>query len=145
MTARPVVSFLPMLSIVRSTAAVLALLCAAALPATAQSRQPVEAVTSRNAPVTIGGLWCGAGLLHNYVLEIEQEYQYVQAKLIKGDRVRELTGRMEGRLLRADPQRNHTMDLLAEGDELRIVNGSGVLALARGQFFTRAVGGSCTH
>lgn len=133
-------------SLARSTAA-LALACAAVLPAVAQTDPPApsEAVTARNAPVSVGGLWCGAGLLHNYVLDIVQEYQYVQAKLIKGRRVHELTGRMEGSVLRADPQRDHTMDLLAEGNELRIIGASGILALARGQFFTRAVGGSCTH
>jgi hypothetical protein len=37
------------------------------------------------------------------------------------------------------------MELLAQGNELRIIGASGLLALAKGQFFTRAVGGSCTH
>jgi hypothetical protein len=97
------------------------------------------------APVTVAGLWCGAGLLHKYALEIAQEYERVEARLIKRGRVRELTGRMEGPVLHADPQREHTMDLLAEGNELRIIGGTGMLAMARGQFFTRAVGGSCTH
>ena len=93
----------------------------------------------------MAGLWCGAGLLHKYMLDIAQEYQRVEAKLIKRGRVHELTGRMEGPVLRADPQRDHTMELLAQGNELRIIGASGLLALAKGQFFTRAVGGSCTH
>ena len=36
------------------------------------------------------------------------------------------------------------MELLAQGNELRIVGATGVLALATGQFFTRAAGGSCS-
>jgi hypothetical protein len=36
------------------------------------------------------------------------------------------------------------MDLLAAGNELRIVGATGKLALTKGQFFTRAAGGSCT-
>ena len=52
--------------------------------------------------------------------------------------------------LRADevsaaPQRNETMELLAQGDQLRIVAATGLLGLARGQSFTRAVGGSCSR
>ena len=135
-----------MLSPARCLAAFAALLGAAALTpaALAQATPDVHSVPTR-APVMVAGLWCGAGLLHNYALDIAQEYQRVQAKLIKRDRVHELTGHMEGAVLRADPQRDHTMDLLAEGNELRIIAATGVLALARGQFFTRAVGGSCTH
>jgi hypothetical protein len=124
-------------------------LCAAALPPAARSATPgpgmAQAVTSRGTPTMIAGLWCGAGLLHNYVLEIAQQYQRVDARLIRRGRVQELTGHMDGPLLRADPQRDHSIDLLAEGNELRIVQASGVLALATGQFFTRAVGGSCTQ
>src|SRR6185369_12143733 len=100
---------------------------------------------TRGTPANVGGLWCGAGLLHNYVLDIAQEYQRIEAKLIKRDRVHEITGHMEGTVLRADPQRDQSMDLKLEGNELRIIAGSGVLALAQGQFFTRAVGGSCSH
>jgi hypothetical protein len=134
-----------MLSTVRSLAAAAALILATAVPALAGQRPPAEQVTSRNSPAMVGGLWCGAGLLHNYVLEIAQQYQRVNARLIKRNRSYELTGRMEGAILRADPQRDHTIDLEADGDELRIIGGTGVLAMARGQFFTRAVGGSCTH
>ncbi|HET8747592.1 MAG TPA: hypothetical protein VFM98_18480 [Ramlibacter sp.] len=136
-----------MLSPVRSLAAAAALLGGAVLsPAAFASPVPqgTEAVPAR-APVMVAGLWCGAGLLHSYALEIAQEYQRVEARLTKRGRVHVLTGHMEGPLLRADPQRDHTMDLLAQGNELRIVAASGLLALAKGQFFTRAVGGSCTH
>jgi hypothetical protein len=136
-----------MLSTVRSLAATASLLACAAVSSAAlasPASQGAEAVPARS-PVMVAGLWCGAGLLHSYVLDIAQEYQRVEAKLIRRGRVHELTGRMEGPVLRADPQRDHTMELLAQGNELRIIGASGLLALAKGQFFTRAVGGSCTH
>jgi hypothetical protein len=136
-----------MLSCVRSLAAVAALVGCAALSSAALSApapQGVETVPTR-APVMVAGLWCGAGLLHSYVLEIAQEYQRVYGKLTRRERMVELTGHMEGAILHADPQRNHTMDLLAEGNELRIIGATGILALAKGQFFTRAVGGSCRN
>ncbi len=140
-----------MVSSLRSAATATALACAAALPAGAQAASPVppvppvETVSARATPVSVAGLWCGAGLLHNYVLEIAQQYQFVKARLIRRERVHELTGRMDGAILRADPQRDHTMDLLADGNELRIIAGTGILALTKGQFFTRAAGGSCSH
>ena len=132
-----------MQSLARSLVALAALLGAAALSPAALAAAPAPVAT--RAPVMVAGLWCGAGLLHNYVLDIAQEYQRVEARLIKRGRVHELTGHMDGPILRADPQRDHTMELLAEGNELRIIGASGILALAKGQFFTRAVGGSCTH
>jgi hypothetical protein len=131
-----------MLSPARSLVAAVALV-GSTVPAIAAA-SGAESVPTR-APVMVSGLWCGAGLLHKYALEIAQQYSRVEARLIKRDRVHELTGRMDGPVLRADPQRNHTMELLAQGNELRIISASGVLALAKGQFFTRAVGGSCTH
>ena len=134
-----------MLSSVRFLAAASALAGAALLPLAARSAPAMEPVTSRGAPATVSGLWCGAGLLHSYALETVQQYQDVQGKLTKRNRQYELTGRVDGSIVRVDPQRDHTMELLAEGNELRIIGASGVLALARGQFFTRAVGGSCTH
>ena len=96
-------------------------------------------------PTTIGGLWCGAGALRDFTLEIAQQYQDVSARLIRRGKVREITGHVDGARVHVDPQRNHSMELLAQGNELRIIGASGVLALAKGQFFTRAAGGSCTH
>lgn len=135
------------LSSVRSLAAAAALVGGAVLSSAAPASafaQPAQAVPAR-APVMVAGLWCGAGLLHSYALDIVQEYQRIEARLIRRGRVHELTGQMDGPVLRADPQRDHTMELLAQGNELRIIAASGLLALAQGQFFTRAVGGSCTH
>ena len=95
------------------------------------------------ARASIGGLWCGAGPLHEFTLEIAQQSSSIQGRLIRKSRVREVTGHVEGSRVKLDPQRDHTMELQAEGDELRIVNASGVLALATGQSFTRAAGASC--
>jgi hypothetical protein len=137
-----------MLPSVRFLALATTLACAAALPAAAQSggaASAAEAAQTRGTPVNVSGLWCGAGLLRSYALDIAQESQRVQVRLTKRDRVHELTGHMDGPILHADPQRDHSMDLRLEGNELRIVAASGVLALAQGQFFTRAIGGSCTH
>ena len=103
-----------------------------------------EQVSLRDTDVaSVGGLWCGAGLLHEFTLEIAQQYANVQGRLVRKQRVREITGKVEGTRVKVGPQRDHTMELLAEGDELRIISASGVLALATGQSFTRAVGGSC--
>lgn len=125
-------------------AAAVVLLGAPALAAT-QAPSAGEPVLLRNAPAAVGGLWCGAGLLRDFTLEIAQQVQRVEAKLKRRGKVREITGRLDGALLRTDPQRDQTMELLAQGNELRIVGATGALALTKGQFFTRAVGGSCTH
>jgi hypothetical protein len=120
-----------MLSLARPVAAAALAFCAAG--------------TASAAPVPVGGLWCGAGLLRDFTLEIAQQYQQFDARLIRRGKVREISGRLEGPMLRTDPQRNESMELLAQGNELRITAATGVLALAQGQFFTRAAGGSCTH
>ena len=93
----------------------------------------------------VGGLWCGAGLIHEFTLEIAQQFQNVQGRLTRKTRVRELTGHVEGALVKTDPLRSETMELLAQGNELRVVDATGLLALALGQSFTRADGGSGTH
>lgn len=132
-----------------SALAALALALAAVLPAHATPTPPAapaarDDVALSRAPAMVGGLWCGAGLLHEFTLEIAQQYQTVQGRLIRKNRIREITGRVEGAHVRTDPQRNETMELLAEGDQLRIVGATGVLALATGQAFKRAAGASCT-
>jgi hypothetical protein len=121
-----------------------ALAVAVPLAASASTDSGSEQVSLRKAEIaSVGGLWCGAGLLHEFRLEIAQQSADVQGRLVRKQRVREITGKVEGTRVKVDPQRDHTMELLADGDELRIVSASGVLALATGQSFTRAVGGSC--
>lgn len=124
-----------------AAAAVLALACAGA----ATANPAAEQVALRGAPALVGGLWCGAGLLREFTLEVAQQYQNFEARLIRKNKIRQITGRVEGTRVRTDPQRNETMDLQVDGNALRIVGATGVLSLTRGQFFTRAVGGSCTH
>jgi hypothetical protein len=132
-----------MLSRFRLRAAAVLVASASALPLGASAT--MTPVAGRSVPITVGGLWCGAGLLRDFTLDIAQHFDLIEARLVRKGRVREITGRIDGSILRADPQRNHTMELQALGNELRIVAGSGPLALARGQSFTRATGGSCTH
>lgn len=95
-------------------------------------------------PAHVAGLWCGAGLLHEFSLEIAQREQSVVGRLVRKDKIREITGRVEGDRLHTDAQRDHTMDLQVDGDALRITGATGMLALATGQFFTRAPGATCT-
>lgn len=123
----------------RSIVAAAALALVLPFPASA-----ADQVTLRDTNVaSVGGLWCGAGLLHEFTLEIAQQYANVQGKLVRKARVREITGKVDGMRVKVDPQRDHTMELLAEGNQLRIVHASGMLALATGQSFTRATTGSC--
>jgi hypothetical protein len=123
--------------------AAVALAAAAPLASLAQPAPAEQVSLGQAGDASVGGLWCGAGLLHEFTLELEQQLQSVQGRLIRKARVREITGHVEGKRVKVDPQRDHTMELQAEGDELRIVSASGVLALAAGQSFTRAAGGSC--
>ena len=124
--------------------AILVALSTMPLALRAGSLSASEEVTLRQVTTAnVGGLWCGAGLLHEFTLEIVQQLQNVQGRLTRKARVREITGHVEGALVKTDPLRNETMDLLAQGDELRVVAATGLLALARGQSFTRAAGGSC--
>jgi hypothetical protein len=117
---------------------------ALALPAASFAAPADEQVSSRQSSfASIGGLWCGAGLLHDFTLEVAQQVQNVQGRLVRKGRVREVTGHVEGSVVKLDPQRDHTMELRAEGDQLRITGATGVLALAVGQSFTRAAGSSC--
>jgi hypothetical protein len=130
-----------------SRPSLLALLLACAVPAAALAGGPAQEdqqVTMRARNASVGGLWCGAGLLGGFTLEIAQQLDAVQGKLIRKGRVRDITGHVEGALVKVDPQRDHTMELRAEGDELRIIGATGVLGLAVGQSFTRAAGTSCT-
>jgi hypothetical protein len=131
----------------RPAAAAAALLALAALTTVqASAALPAEQVSLRQGTTAnVDGLWCGAGLLRDFTLEIAQHYRDVQGRLVRKARVREITGHVEGALVKTDPQRDHSMELLAQGNELRIVGATGMLALAKGQFFTRAAGGSCTN
>ncbi|NNU42287.1 hypothetical protein [Ramlibacter montanisoli] len=103
----------------RPAAFAAAALAFAALPL-AVSADPAlapEQVAVRQGTANVGGLWCGAGLLREFTLEIAQHYQDVQGKLMRKARVREITGHVHGAVVKTDPQRDHTMELLAQGNE----------------------------
>ncbi len=120
------------------------LVMASCVAAPARGPEDEQVAMQHGHYASVGGLWCGEGLLHEFSLEIAQNAQNVQGRLVRKERVREITGHVEGTRVITDAQRDHTMELLAEGDKLRIVTGTGVLALAAGQSFSRAVGGSCS-
>lgn len=100
-------------------------------------------VRTRGNPVQVGGTWCGIGLLHEFTLQINQQYQAFEARLSRKGKTREVTGRIDGSTLVTDPQRNVVLVLKAMDNELRITHGTGQFALAQGQGFARAAGGSC--
>lgn len=106
---------------------------------------PVAARANGSIPMKIGGLWCGVGLLHEFRLEMAQQFNQLEARLVRKHRVRQITGRIEGNTVRTDPQRNQTLELQALGNELRVTGGTGPLAILKGQAFTRATADSCTR
>ena len=117
------------------TSSVAALAVAACLPLAAHADMPLK----------ISGLWCGVGLLHEFRLEMAQQFNLLEARLIRKQRIRQITGRIEGSMVRTDPQRNETLELQALGNELRVTSGTGPLALLKGQAFRRATADSCSR
>jgi hypothetical protein len=103
------------------------------------------AQASGSIPMKVGGLWCGVGLLHEFRLEMAQQFNLLEARLVRKHRVRQITGRIEGNTVLTDPQRNQTLELQALGNELRVTAGTGPLAILKGQAFTRATADSCTR
>jgi SAM-dependent methyltransferase len=91
-------------------------------------------------PARIEGLWCGAGPLRDFSLRVKQHYQEVEATLTRGDRIREIQGRMAGAVLRTQSTRHGSLELTQEGALLRVSGGEGTLAMARGASFARARG-----
>ena len=94
-------------------------------------------------PARVDGLWCGAGPLREFSIHIAQRFQNFQASIARRGRVRETTGRIEGATLRTAESRHGALVLEAAGNDLRVVGGSGPLAMIRGQSFTRAHGATC--
>jgi hypothetical protein len=119
------------------------LLLAPALAGAGNASAAGALLPTRGSPVQVDGTWCGIGLLHEFTLQINQQYQAFDARLSRKGKVREITGQIEGSTLITDPQRNVVLVLKAINDELRITQGTGQFALAQGQGFARARGGSC--
>jgi hypothetical protein len=120
--------------------------CLLLAPALAQSDTAAggKMVPTRGAPAQVDGTWCGIGLLHEFTLQIKQQSQAFDARLSRKNKVREITGQIQGNTLITDPQRNVVLVLKAINDELRITQGTGQFALAQGQGFARARSGSCS-
>jgi SAM-dependent methyltransferase len=94
-------------------------------------------------PAQVGGLWCGAGPLKDFSLQIAQRYQEFEGALTRRDRTRKVSGKIQGATVRTEAHRNGSLVLAASGNELRVTGGEGPLALLRGQAFQRASGASC--
>jgi hypothetical protein len=119
--------------------------CLLLAPALAQAGDAAaRMVPVRGTPAQVDGTWCGIGLLHEFTLQINQQYQAFEARLSRKNKVREITGQIQGNTLITDPQRNVVLVLKAANDELRITQGTGQFALAQGQGFARAHSGSCS-
>jgi hypothetical protein len=94
-------------------------------------------------PGRFDGLWCGTGPLHEFSLRLSQQYQEARGSLVRRGRVREIDGRIDGATLRTQPTRHGALVLELAGDGLRVADGEGALALARGASFRRATGAAC--
>ena len=120
--------------------------CLLLAPALAQAGDAASdaMLKTRGTPAQVAGVWCGIGLLHEFTLQISQQYQAFDARLSRKNKVRQVTGKIDGNTLVTDPQRNVVLVLKAVNDELRITHGTGQFALAQGQGFARARSGSCS-
>ena len=98
-------------------------------------------------PAQVQGRWCGAGFLRGTSLTLTQRYQEFEGALMRGDRTRNIDGRIEGtnlRASRASSGRAGELVLQLQGDRLRIVTAGGPLALAQGMsFFRGGAGAGC--
>ncbi len=94
-------------------------------------------------PARVEGLWCGSGLLREFSLRLTQQYQKAHGELARRDRVRAIEGTIEGHVLRTQSTRVGALVLEQAGDALKVVDGEGQLALARGTAFRKAAGASC--
>lgn len=118
----------------------------AAAPA-ATASAPVVATQSSPAasgPVQVSGLWCGSGPLHEFSLRLTQRQQDVEGELVRRDRARTIQGRIEGNVLRTQSTKVGALVLERQGDQLKVTDGDGPLALVRGQVFHRTDAGTCT-
>lgn len=84
-------------------------------------------------PAQVEGLWCGSGA----ALHLTQRYQQVQGTFTRGGVAHALAGRLDGVALRTP-----SLELLAQGDEMRITRAGGAFAGAAGSL-RRTAGASC--
>lgn len=103
-----------------------------------------DAPPPADAPVAVEGLWCGAGPLRDFSLRLRQQQQDVEGELVRHGRARTIEGRIEGNVLRTQATRVGALVLEKQGEQLKVTDGDGPLALVRGQSFRRSNGDSCT-
>ncbi|MGZ5180004.1 MAG: hypothetical protein ACXWC2_05975 [Ramlibacter sp.] len=123
-------------------------------PASGSTEPPVPAAPAASAAaagdppaagvVAVAGLWCGSGPLHEFSLRLTQRQQDVEGELVRRDRVRRIEGRIEGNVLRTQATKVGALVLERQGDQLKVTDGDGPLALVRGQVFRRSASGACT-
>lgn len=97
-------------------------------------------------PAQVAGLWCGAGFLRGTSLTLSQRYQEFEGTLVRGDRTRQVDGRIEGATLRTSREsagRAGELVLQLAGERLRIVTAGGPLTPIQGMAFVRANGAGC--
>jgi hypothetical protein len=97
-------------------------------------------------PAHVEGTWCGAGFLRGTSLTLKQRFQEFEGTLVRGDRTRNVDGRIEGSTLRTSREsagRAGELVLELAGERLRIVTAGGPLTLIQGMSFVRASGAGC--
>jgi SAM-dependent methyltransferase len=97
-------------------------------------------------PAQVQGTWCGAGFLRGTSLLLTQRFQEFEGKLMRGDRTRNVDGRIEGAILRTSREsagRAGELVLELVGEQLRIVTAGGPLRPIQGMSFVRANGAGC--
>jgi hypothetical protein len=105
-----------------------------------------DEATPAPAPVQVEGRWCGAGFLRGTSLTLSPHSQEFEGTLVRGDRTRNVDGRIDGATLRTSPAsagRAGELVLQLQGDKLRIVTAGGPLVLIQGMSFFRAGGSGC--
>ncbi len=95
-------------------------------------------------PAQVDGLWCGTGPLRDFSLKLTQHHQDVEGELLRKGRSRTIAGKMEGNVLRTQSTKVGALVLEKQGEELKVTDGEGPLALARGTAFRRGEGETCT-
>lgn len=94
-------------------------------------------------PASVQGLWCGAGPLASYRLQLAQKYQEVSGTIHRRESQWPINGRLAGATFSTEDTQVGSLVLEREGDSLRLVGGKGAVALAKGTRFTAAKGGQC--
>lgn len=128
------------------TAAAPAAVAAAAAASAPSAASPAAPAGDPPPPgvVAVAGLWCGSGPLHEFSLRLTQRRQDVEGELVRRGRARTIEGRIEGNVLRTQTTKVGALVLERHGDQLKVTDGDGPLALVRGQVFRRSDSGTCT-